>query len=128
MALDLPNYSKIVSNSSVEAEFLEATIRSYRVYGNLHCLASNISYRVPFYSFYVRFHLSGGIEVSRDLDSFAHLINLAVSAGGIVSYHPGIGVDVGSDSRFTVHHFTQTCIARARLLVRVRGFVRFAIS
>lgn len=29
------------------------------------------------------------------------------SRRGIAGYHPGIGFDVGSESRFTVHHFTQ---------------------
>ena len=51
------------------------------------------------------------------------------SRRGIAGYHPGIGFDVGSDSRFTVHHFTRALRALCTYLVfLVRGFVRFAIS
>ena len=46
------------------------------------------------------------------------------SRRGIAGYHPGIGFDVGSDSRFTVHHFTRASVSA----IHVRSFVRFATS
>jgi hypothetical protein len=44
----------------------------------------------------------------------AHLINSTVSTWrGIADYQPGIDFDVGSDSRFTVHHFTRIWLQHA---------------
>lgn len=62
------------------------------------------------------------------LVSRAHLINSTVSTWrGIVDYQPGIDFGVGSDSRFTVHHFTRIRRRPAACIRYVRRYLYFII-